>query len=204
MEYEAFQKWYLSKDKEAKNYRLAGKLLNLSCQYRIGTSALKRKFFETYGIIISQGEAHHYLKLYKSRYSGVVDWWDKAIKFARENGHARTLADRRYRIDQWSSNKWQSESSAINTPVQGSAADHKELTLYLMSVKFPEAKFFLDIHDELCFYVPRDMEFVKEFAHTISNLTEMYNNIWDTKLPIELPFDSVLCKENFKDGIDVL
>jgi len=199
--YEDFIKKLEAKDPAAINYRYAGKLLNLSCQYRIGSTALKRKFFETYEIIISVLQSKEYLSFYKQRYPGVVRYWSDVINTSRLKGYTKTFTDRRYGLSQWSDNQWSTESSAINTPIQGSAADHKELTLWLMSKKYPEIKFFLDIHDEVCFYVPQDMELVKDVAHSIANLTEEYKKYWDIDLPIQLPFDALLCKDNFKEGI---
>lgn len=201
--YKEFVDKLKKKDPKTINYRFAGKLLNLSCQYRIGATALKRKFFETYEIIISYPQAKSYLDMYKRRYSGVVEYWKSTVLKSRVSGYASTLADRRYYLSQWDSNKWATESSAINEPIQGSAADHKELTLLLMSKKYPEIQFFLDIHDELCFYVPKDIELVSDVANTIANLGPIYNKMWDTELPLELPFDTLLCKENFKEGIEI-
>lgn len=199
-DYDTFMDYIAKDDPVAVNYRYAGKLLNLSCQYRIGAAALQRKFFGTYGIVISRNEAFFYLNLYKQRYPGVVDFWSDVVLETIACGYATSLAHRRYYIDEFSHNRWQSESSAINEPIQGSAADHKELTLKLMSQKYPEVEFFLDVHDELCFYTPRDMELVKSFAHDIYYLTDEYRKAWDIDIPIELPFDTILCKENFKEG----
>jgi DNA polymerase-1 len=200
MTYEDFMRGLHAGEPEIVNYRYAGKLLNLSCQYRIGANALMEKFFETYGIIITKNEAYYYLNLYKERYPGVEDYWTRVAKEAEAIGYTRTFADRRFYIDEWSDKRWASESSAINFPVQGSAADHKELTLLLLSEKFPEIEFFLDIHDEICFYTPQDEDLVKELAYDLGHLTPQYRQHWDYDIPIDLPFDCVLCKENFKDG----
>jgi len=191
------------KDPATVNYRYAGKLLNLSCQYRIGATALKRKFFETYEIIISMLQSKEYLSFYKRRYPGVVQYWNDIVIKSRSLGYTNTFADRRYGLSQWANNQWSTESSAINTPIQGSAADHKELTLMLISKQYPEIKFFLDIHDELCFYVPKNLELVKDIANTIANLTDEYKKYWNIDLPIQLPFDALLCKTNFKEGINL-
>lgn len=200
MSYEDFMVGLKRKEADIVNYRYAGKLLNLSCQYRIGANALMEKFFETYGIIITKNEAYYYLNLYKERYPGIEDYWKNVCIEAENNGYTKTFTDRRFYIHEWSTNRWGSESSAINFPIQGSAADHKELTLLLISEKFPEVEFFLDVHDELCFYVPQNMELVNELAYTIANLSNQYREYWNLDIPIDLPFDTVLCKDNFKDG----
>lgn len=194
---------HVEKCAEAKNYRYAGKLLNLSCQYRIGATALMNKFFETYGIIISRNDAYFYLNIYKQRYPGVIDYWDTVVKESREAGFTHTLADRRFYLTDWQEYKWQTESSAINFPIQGSAADHKELTMMIISKKYPEIRFFLDIHDELCFYTPQSRELVMAVAHDIANLSDLYRAHWNKDIPIDLPFDTKLCVSNFKDSEDI-
>lgn len=198
--YDEFMHKLSQEDPDSINYRYAGKLLNLSCQYRIGAKALMEKFFETYGIILTYSQAQYYLNLYKQRYPGVEEYWLSVVDESKQRGYTHSLADRRYYLNEWDNNSWGTESSAINEPIQGSAADHKELTLVLMSEKYPEAEFFLDIHDELCFYVPKDMDLVKSFAYDIANLHDKYEEHWNMEIPIEIPFDTVLCKENFKEG----
>src|SRR5690606_1737074 len=78
MSYPAFVELYESGDDRAINFRYAGKLLNLSCQYRIGAKSLAYKFFTTYGINISEQMAWRYLSMYKRRYTGVKNYWKTA------------------------------------------------------------------------------------------------------------------------------
>ena len=63
--------------------RQSGKLLNLSCQYRIGAKALADKFFATYGQNISLSTARRYLGTYRRQYPGVIRYWDNSIMSAR-------------------------------------------------------------------------------------------------------------------------
>ncbi len=192
--YESFNRRYHEGAEDAVNYRYAGKLLNLSCQYRIGSKSLAHKFFTTYGIVVSQSQAAAYLNLYKRRYKGVKEYWDKAIHKARQNGYAETIAGRRYEINNWSSKKWQSESSAINFPVQGFGADHKSLAIAALFKQFPEAHFMLDLHDGLFYSVPEHngKELLLAMRDYISNLP--YSDIWGAEVPIKLPFDAQLGK----------
>lgn len=188
--YEGFCNRLANKERDAINFRYAGKLLNLSCQYRIGATSLKKKFFETYDIIITDQQANMYLKFYKRRYPGVVQYWKDIIIKARNQGYAETLGGRRYGITEWGNKKWISESSAINTPIQGSAADHKEATLWLVSRKFPEINFMLDIHDELVFDIPNDKDLCKEIIYFTNKIN--YSELWNKELSLKLPFDSLM------------
>lgn len=188
--YESFCNRLSNKEADAINFRYAGKLLNLSCQYRIGATSLKRKFFETYDIVITDQQARMYLKYYKCRYPGVVQYWEDIVIKARDCNYAETLGGRRFGITEWGKNKWSSESSAINTPIQGSAADHKEATLWLVSKTFPEAIFMLDIHDELIFDIPNNRDLCKEIIHFTNKIN--YSELWNKELNLKLPFDSLM------------
>lgn len=188
--YEGFCNRLANEESDAINFRYAGKLLNLSCQYRIGATSLKRKFFETYDIIITDQQARMYLNFYKRRYPGVVQYWEDIVTKARNDGYAETLGGRRFGITEWGSKKWVSESSAINTPIQGSAADHKEATLWLVSKQFPEISFMLDIHDELVFDIPNDKDLCKEIIDFTNKIN--YSELWNKELNLKLPFDSLM------------
>ena len=190
-EYNEFCKKLHNGDEETKNIRYAGKLLNLSCQYRIGSKSLKKKFFETYDIDIPIQTAQMYLNFYKKRYPGVVKYWNDAILKVRKNGYANTIANRRYGISEWTDKKWMSESSSINTPIQGSAADHKEASLLQVCRNFPEAEFVLDIHDELVFSIPENnKEMAKDILHFMNKID--YESMWNKNLSLKLPFDSFI------------
>ena len=131
--------------------RQSGKLLNLSCQYRIGAPSLANKFFETYEKDIDVGTARRYLSIYKRQYPGVVQYWDDAIALARKTGYAETVGGRRFKIDKFD---WTGESSAINLPVQGSGADHTYATIALINKHWPDMILVLQLHDGLYYFCP--------------------------------------------------
>jgi DNA polymerase-1 len=193
--YEEFVRLYESGDTDAVNHRYAGKLLNLSCQYRIGAKSLAFKFFTNYNINISKQDAWRYLTMYKTRYRGVVQYWAETIARAKEQEYVESIAKRRYKIKFWSEAKeWLSESSAINFPIQGSGADHKNAAISLVSRKFPEAIFALDLHDGLWYYLPS--EHSKELGldmRAYLNSTD-WQGLWNTEIHLPLPFDAGLGK----------
>jgi len=189
--YGSYMARYKAEEEDAVNFRYAGKLLNLSCQYRIGNKSLAAKFFSTYGIVVSDAKAAQYLSLYKRKYPGVVKYWDDAIRKAKLNGYAETIAGRRYIIDAWGGrNAWSSESSAINFPVQGFGGDHKVLAIAEIWENYPEALFMLDLHDGLWYGVPEDhgKELLLDMRDHLSNLP--YGDIWNAEVPIPLLFDA--------------
>lgn len=190
--YEEFQRLYHAEDPESLNERYAGKLLNLSCQYRTSAKTVKKKFLSTYNIIISDSKAMSYVSMYASRYKGVKHYWKSAPIKAIENGYASTLGNRRYAISEWSTKKWVCESSAINFPIQGSGADQKEIAIATLARKLPEMRFAMDLHDGLWYYIPIDRaeEILSEARDILSQLS--YHRIWGVEMPIPLPFDAKL------------
>jgi DNA polymerase I-like protein with 3'-5' exonuclease and polymerase domains len=175
--------------KEALNYRYAGKLLNLSCQYRIGAKALAYKFFTTYGLNISKGEAFRYLSMYKSRYPGVKKYWDRAIHSAKDTGYAESIANRRFHLKFWSGKyEYGTEQSAINFPIQGSGGDHKNAAISIIARKFPEAIFTLDLHDGIWYYLPKEnaIELARDMRDELNRTN--WARLWNKDIKLPLPF----------------
>lgn len=191
--YEDMVRLYDEEEEEATNYRYAGKLLNLSCQYRIGAKSLAYKFFTTYGITISKAEAYRYLGMYKRRYPDVKKYWDKAIWLAKDLGYAESIANRRFHLKFWSGKyEYGTEQSAINFPIQGSGGDHKNAAISIIARKFPEAIFTLDLHDGIWYYLPIDH--AKELALEMRDELNRTNwaRLWNKDIKLPLPFDAKL------------
>jgi DNA polymerase-1 len=111
---------------------------------------------------VSKKEAEEFIQAYFARYPSVKGFIDDTIARARETGHVRTLLGRLRRLPDLNARNWQvrmeAERQAMNTPVQGSAADlikkamidlHQELRERRM-----KARLILQIHDELLLEVP--------------------------------------------------
>lgn len=187
--YDELLELLLAEDENAINYRYAGKLLNLSCQYRIGAKSLAYKFFTTYGIIITTGEAFRYLGMYKRRYPGVKKYWDNAVISAKQLGYAESISGRRYGLKFWSGgSEYMTEQSAINFPMQGSGGDHKNAAISIIAHKFPEAIFTLDLHDGIWYYLPEDgaAELAIEMRDTLNRTN--WSRLWNRDIRLPLPF----------------
>jgi DNA polymerase-1 len=124
---------------------------------------------------VDQSVAQKYINQYFERYSGVKSYMDKILEQARENGFVSTLFNRRRFIKELDSpnrnTRQMAERMAINSPVQGSAADlikQAMISLYPRIIReLPETKLILQIHDELLFEVTdkeakRASEVIKE------------------------------------------
>ncbi|HHU32095.1 MAG TPA: DNA polymerase I [Clostridia bacterium] len=141
-----------------KEMRRQAKAVNFGIVYGISDFGLSRDL----GIPVSK--AKKYIELYFSRYPGVQRFIDATIFKAREQGYVTTLLNRRrYLPDIYSTNRnvrGFGERAAINTPIQGSAADIIKLAMLLVVGKIQEAglktKMILQVHDELIFEVPKE------------------------------------------------
>ena len=176
---------------ETTNGRYNGKFVNLSCNYRIGDAALKKKAFTQYGIIVNHTTASSWNRTFKSSYPGVPAYWKSSIAEAKLNGYARTLAGRRYGLTNWSGNSWVTESSAINLPIQGGGGDMKYLAIKTIFEKFPEAIYTLDVHDANFYQLEQNghqKELALEIKACLNNID--YNEAWNVELPIPLLWDA--------------
>ena len=173
--------------------RQCGKVLNLSCQYRVGAKKLHQVAVVDHGISITSEEAQRIHRIYQSTYPGVPKYWESQIRSAQTKGYVETIPGRRVRIvGQWGGNmSWQMEGTAINYPVQGTGAEQKYLALRCVRqiVSDLGMRFAWDLHDGLYFYVPTER--VEEAAHEIKDILDNlpYEAVWNFKPPISMPWD---------------
>ena len=140
---------------------------------------------------IASGEAKETIDAYFSRYQGVRNFIDATIGDAGEQGYVGTLLGRRrYLPDLTSRNRvlrQASERMAVNTVIQGSAADLIKRAMIAVDARlgddFPTARLILQVHDELVFEVCEgDVPALTEF------LRGCMENALDLKVPIVVDF----------------
>jgi DNA polymerase-1 len=108
---------------------------------------------------ISRSEAKTIIENYKTQFANIQKYMDDTINFARENGFVQTLMNRkRWLRDINSSNftvRGFAERNAINSPIQGTAADMIKLAMIKIHYEFKKQGFrsrmLLQVHDELVF-----------------------------------------------------
>jgi len=119
---------------------------------------------------VSQHEAKKYIDTYFELFAGVKTFLDRTIEEARERGYTTTIMGRRRPIPELQSpdptQRGMGERMAVNSPIQGSAADLIKLAMIAMSRRLkadlPGTKMILQVHDELIFEVPEgDLEKAK-------------------------------------------
>jgi len=120
---------------------------------------------------IARKEAEAYIKAYFERYSGVKRFIDETVAKTRETGIARTLFGRERPIPDINARnpnaRGFAERTAVNSPIQGTAADLIKLAMVRIDEALAgmEAKLLLQVHDELVLEAPaRELESVKEIV----------------------------------------
>ena len=114
---------------------------------------------------VSRYEAREYIDNYLTNYRGVREYMKKVVSDAREIGFTETLYGRRRYIPELKSSNFNirsgAERIALNTPIQGTAADLIKLAMIrvenALNTHFPEAELLLQVHDELIVECPEAM-----------------------------------------------
>lgn len=136
--------------------RDVGKTINFATIYGQGATALAQQ------LKVERKEAQRYIDAYFATYAGVARYVEDAVVVAEEQGFAETLLGRRRIIPELSSkspmDRGFGERVAVNTPIQGGAADICKVTMLrlhqALAVEVPRARLLLQIHDELIVECP--------------------------------------------------
>jgi len=137
-------------------HRRAAKAINFGIIYGLSPFGLAQQ------LGIEQKEAAKFINAYFTRYRGVKDYLDKILAETRKTGVAKTLFGRIRPIPEISSPQMQlrnfAERTALNSPLQGTAADLIKLAMIRIDQRLSEeefeAKMILQVHDELLFEAP--------------------------------------------------
>lgn len=153
-------------DEVTADQRRSAKAINFGLIYGMSAFGLAKQ------LGIDRGSAQRYVELYFDRYPGVKNYMDQTRKQAKEKGYVETVFGRRlYLPDIQSSNRalqQYAERSAINAPMQGTAADLIKLAMIAVDAwceqQAPgEARLIMQVHDELV------LEVAEESIERVSN-----------------------------------
>lgn len=157
--------------------RRAAKAINFGIVYGMSAFRLARE------LRIPRGRASDYMKQYFARYPQVQRYMESAKEKAHELGYAETLWGRRRVLHALkSSNRNEREAAeriAINTPVQGTAADIIKAAMIrvhaVLADKHPSSRLLLQVHDELVLEVPtEELETVRSLVeHEMTNVVNL-------------------------------
>ena len=166
-----------------KEQRRNAKAVNFGIIYGISSFGLSQD------LSISRKQASEYIKQYFETYPGVKKYLDDIVRIAKINGYVTTMFDRRRPIPELASSNFMQRSFgervAMNSPLQGSAADIMKIAMINVAKAIKENKLrsriVLQIHDELLVETyPEEAEQVKQILH------DEMKNAAHTAVPLEV------------------
>ncbi|MAJ91862.1 MAG: DNA polymerase I [Legionellales bacterium] len=174
-------------DKVTKEQRRAAKAINFGLIYGMSSFGLAKQ------LGIERSRAQKYVDLYFDRYPDVKNFMQNTREEAKQNGFVETVYGRRLYlpeiISKNATRRKYAERTAINAPMQGTAADIIKLAMididkWLNETKY-DAKMIMQVHDELVFEVHSDKlnEFIPEIQERMTK-----NNPLITPLEIDIGF----------------
>lgn len=167
----------------SKEQRSNAKAVNFGIVYGISDFGLAEQ------LGITRKEAKKYIEQYLEKYNGIDKFMKEVVEEAKEKGYVETLFNRRRNIPELTSNNYMVRQfgarAAMNTPIQGTAADIMKLAMVNLDKALEEtnldAKIILQVHDELILEVnEKDKEQAKQL------LKECMENAVKLTVPLEV------------------
>lgn len=163
--------------------RSQAKVINFGIIYGMGAFSLAKE------LKITQKEAQIYIEHYFDRYQGVKQYIADTIEEVQKSGRTSTLLGRIRLLPEISSSNFNvrsfAERTAVNTPIQGSAADLIKVAMIqaekALVQKGFEAAMLLSVHDEIIFEVPE-----KEIEAVTALVTGVMENVWELDVPLKV------------------
>lgn len=169
-----------SKDQVTSNMRREAKAVNFGIVYGISDYGLSQN------LDIPRKDAKEYIDTYFDRFPGVKQFIDDVIRDAKDKGYVETLFHRRRYLPDINSRNFNlrsfAERTAMNSPIQGSAADIIKVAMIEMDKVIKreglKANMLLQVHDELIFEVPED---------EINRLEELVKEVMENAVELIVP-----------------
>ena len=183
----AMRVFNVSKDEVTSNMRRQAKAVNFGIVYGISDYGLSQS------LGITRKAAKQFIDDYLDSFPKVKEYMDTIVQDAKQKGYVETLLHRRrYTPDITNRNfnlRSFAERTAMNTPIQGSAADIIKLAMVQFANKMKDkdfkAKLLLQVHDELIFEVPEDeLEAFQPFVE------EIMDNALELSVPLSVESSS--------------
>ncbi|MFD1851092.1 DNA polymerase I [Oceanobacillus bengalensis] len=164
----AMNVFHVEKEEEVTdNMRRQAKAVNFGIVYGISDYGLSQN------IGITRKEAKQFIDRYFDIYDGVKTYMEEIVQEAKQNGYVTTLMNRRRYLPDITNRNFNlrsfAERTAMNTPIQGTAADIIKKAMIDLDIKLKEenmqARILLQVHDELILEAPKDeIEKLKEIV----------------------------------------
>jgi len=164
-------------DKVTNEERRRAKAINFGLIYGMSAFGLGKQ------LGIGRNEAQQYVELYFERYPGVKAFMDNTREQAKEDGYVKTVFGRRLYLPDINHSNGQrrqyAERTAINAPMQGTAADIIKLAMIKTDLWIQESKLdikmIMQVHDELVFEIEASQvdEAIKQIEHCMVSVAEL-------------------------------
>ena len=134
-------------------------------------------------------EAQKFIDTYLETYPGIKEYMNNTIAHAKEKGYVTTMFNRKRNIPELKNTVYtirqSGERIALNTPVQGTAADIIKLAMVKVYKAFKDnnfkSKMIIQVHDELIFDVPKE-----ELEKVQKIVTDIMDNVCDLSVPLDI------------------
>ena len=169
--------------------RRIAKAINFGIIYGMGPQKLSEE------LSISKQVARDYIDAYYDRYRGVKRFKEKAIETAGKNGYVTTLFNRRRYLPDISHNnnriRSEAERMAVNTPIQGTAADLIKKAMIQIHNRLAQERFqskmILQVHDELVLEAPKE-----EVDRLIPMIRDEMEGVYPLRVPLKVDINQGL------------
>jgi DNA polymerase-1 len=176
-----------AEDQVTPEQRRVGKTINFGVVYGMSAFGLAQ------GLKISRADAVRFISTYFERFQGVDKFLKETIRGAEETGFVRTLFGRRRRIGAITSRnrteKTAAERVAVNSPIQGTAADIVKMAMVKLFHRLPaegfKARILLQVHDEIILEAPEE-----ETALAERCVREVMESVTAHAIPLKVHCDS--------------
>lgn len=181
----AMDVFHVNADEVTSNMRRQAKAVNFGIVYGISDYGLSQS------LGITRKEAGLFIDRYLASYPGVKDYMDDIIHSAKQKGYVSTLLQRRRYIPEITHRNFNirsfAERTAMNTPIQGSAADIIKKAMIDMAEALKDyrlkTRLLLQVHDELIFEAP------EEEIETLKKLVpDVMENALELKVPLKVDY----------------
>jgi len=170
-------------DDVTSDHRRKAKEVNFGIPYGVSAYGLARR------LNISNEEGKEMIDQYFERFPGILRYINETKQFAKEHGYVKTLMGRRRYIPEINASNWNrrswAERTAINMPIQGTAADIIKQAMIDIQSYIEENKLgtrmLLQVHDELIFEIPDE-----ETDEIPAKLKEMMETAYELSVPLKV------------------
>jgi len=176
----AMDVFHLTAEEIDSNLRRQAKAVNFGIVYGISDYGLSQN------LGITRKEAKHFIDRYFKSYRGVSEYMEDIVKEAKHQGFVTTLMKRRRYLPEITSRNFNlrsfAERTAMNTPIQGSAADIIKKAMIDLDEQLLEeemkARILLQVHDELILEAPQD---------EVEKLKAIVPNVMENTVQLDVP-----------------